>query len=72
MGQPPDPPKGQRLRAIEREIRLLRARLDEALLMRGHNFALAATSRRLIGEIDARDRKIRLLETLLREARSKP
>ena len=62
-------PKERRLRGIEREVRLLRAQFDLVLAMRAHNYALIAANRRLIAEVEARDRKIRFLESLLEQAR---
>lgn len=50
--------KGRRLLALEREVRLLRRDIAEALKLRVQNALLVATNSRLIGENDALRRSL--------------
>lgn len=54
--------KHQRLLAIEREVRLLREAMPDAIKLRVDNALLVAMNLRLIGENDALRRNVKALE----------
>ena len=59
------PVKQRRLLAIEREIRLLRKAMPDAMQLKVDNGILIAANRRLLGEIAVRDRNAEILKAHL-------